>query len=66
MLGEGKLASGLQLEKSLSEKALNSVGSKINMTAQETAIGILKISSANMADAIREITIEQGLSLIHI
>jgi N-methylhydantoinase A len=61
MLGEGKLASGLQLEKSLSEKALNSVGSKINMTAQETAIGILKISSANMADAIREITIEQGV-----
>mgnify|MGYP001201898023 FL=1 len=61
MLGEGKLASGLQLEKSLSEKALNSVGSKINMTAQETAIGILKISSANMADAIREITIEQGI-----
>ena len=45
----------------MSEKALNSVGSKINMTAQETAIGILKISSANMADAIREITIEQGI-----
>ena len=61
MLGEGKLASGLQLNKTLAEEALNSVGSKINLSANETAKGILKISSANMADAIREITIEQGI-----
>jgi len=61
MLGEGKLASGLQLNKSLAEKALNSVGEKINLSAFKTAKGILQISSANMADAIREITIEQGI-----
>ena len=61
MLGEGKLASGLQLNKSLAEKALNSIGKKTNMTAHSVAKGILKISSANMADAIREITIEQGI-----
>jgi len=61
MLGEGKLASGLQLNKSLSEKALQSVGEKLNLDPIETAKGILKISSANMADAIREITIEQGI-----
>ena len=61
MLGEGKLASGLQLNKKLAEKALDSVGSKIDLSESETAKGILKISSANMADAIREITIEQGI-----
>ena len=61
MLGEGKLASGLELDKSLSEAALTSVGNKLNLNAFETAKGILKISSANMADAIREITIEQGI-----
>jgi len=61
MLGEGKLASGLQLNKSLAEKALNSVGSQIGMSAFNAAKGILKIGSANMADAIREITIEQGI-----
>ena len=33
MLGEGKLASGLQLNKKLAEDALNSVGSKINLSA---------------------------------
>ena len=61
MLGEGKLASGLQLNKKLAENALNSVGSKIDLSESDTAKGILKISSANMADAIREITIEQGI-----
>jgi len=61
MLGEGKLASGLKLSKSLAENALNTVGGKINLSAFETAKGILQISSANMADAIREITIEQGI-----
>ena len=49
------------MNKSLSEEALNSVGNKLNLNAFETAKGILKISSANMADAIREITIEQGI-----
>jgi N-methylhydantoinase A len=61
MLGEGNLASGLKLNRELAEKALNSVGAKINLSAFDTAKGILKISSANMADAIREITIEQGI-----
>ena len=61
MLGEGNLASGLKLNRELAENALNSVGAKINLPAFDTAKGILKISSANMADAIREITIEQGI-----
>ena len=61
MLGEGNLASGLKLKKDLAEKALKTVGEKLNLSPEETAKGILKISSANMADAIREITIEQGI-----
>jgi len=61
MLGEGNLASGLKLNRELAENALNSVGANINLSAFDTAKGILKISSANMADAIREITIEQGI-----
>ena len=61
MLGEGNLASGLKLRKDLAEKALTKVGEKLNLSPEDTAKGILKISSANMADAIREITIEQGI-----
>ena len=61
MLGEGNLASGLKLRKDLAKKALTKVGKKLNLSPEDTAKGILKISSANMADAIREITIEQGI-----
>ena len=38
MLGEGKLASGLQLSKSLAENALNAVGGKINLSACQKLI----------------------------
>ena len=61
MLGEGKLASGLQLDLSLAEKALQPPANKLGYGLDETAIGIMDIASASMADAIREITVEQGI-----
>ena len=61
MLGEGKLASGLQLDLSLAEKALQPLANKLGYGLDETAIGIMDIASASMADAIREITVEQGI-----
>lgn len=61
MLGEGKLASGLQLDLSLAEKALQPLAGKLGYGLDETAIGIMDIASASMADAIREITVEQGI-----
>ena len=61
MLGEGKLASGLQLDLSLAENALHPLADKLGYGLDETAIGIMDIASASMADAIREITVEQGI-----
>lgn len=61
MLGEGKLASGLQLDLSLAEKALQPLAGKLGYGLDDTAIGIMDIASASMADAIREITVEQGI-----
>ena len=61
MLGEGKLASGLQLDLSLAEQALQPLASKLGYDLDATAIGIMDIASASMADAIREITVEQGI-----
>ena len=61
MLGEGELASGLQLDLSLAEKALHPLADKLGYGLDETAIGIMDIASASMADAIREITVEQGI-----
>lgn len=61
MLGEGKLASGLQLDLALAEQALQPLADKLGYGLDNTAIGIMDIASASMADAIREITVEQGI-----
>ena len=61
MLGEGKLASGVALDREKSEAALQPLAGKLNYNLQQTACGIIKIVGASMANAIREITIEQGI-----
>ena len=61
MLGKGVLASGLKLDKEKSKNVLKKISDQLNNSPEETARGILKVSSSNMANAIREITIEQGI-----
>lgn len=61
MLGEGELASGVMLDMERSEAALRPLAGKLNYNLQQTARGIIKIVGASMANAIREITIEQGI-----
>ena len=61
MLGEGELASGVMLHMEKSEAALQPLADKLNYNLQQTACGIIKIVGASMANAIREITIEQGI-----
>lgn len=61
MLGEGKLASGLQLDRDRSVAALQPVADKLGFSVEDTARGVMKISAASMANAIREGTIEQGI-----
>ena len=61
MLGDGVLASGLKLDKEKSKNALEKISDKLNSSPEDVAKGILKVSSSNMANAIREITIEQGI-----
>jgi N-methylhydantoinase A len=61
MLGTGELASGIKLDFSKSAAALKTVGVKINRDEEETAKGILRIAAAAMANAMREVSVEQGL-----
>jgi N-methylhydantoinase A len=60
MLADGKLASGIGLDAAAAEAALAPLAERLGFTAQETARGIMTIAAANMANAIREITIERG------
>jgi N-methylhydantoinase A len=61
MLGSGQLASGLVLDRELASAALEKVGNQLSLSAHDTARGIMTLSAAAMANAIREITVEQGI-----
>jgi N-methylhydantoinase A len=57
LLGPGQLAGGLTLDRALAGRALEALGLG---SAEDAARGVLTIAAAGMADAIREITVEQG------
>jgi N-methylhydantoinase A len=61
MLGSGQLASGIQLDFARAAAAIQPLASALNISAQDAAIGVLRIATTNMANAIREITLERGL-----
>lgn len=61
MLGNGHLASGLVLDAARAADALGRIAGPLALSRTEAAIGIVQIAAANMANAVREITIEQGV-----
>lgn len=61
MLGSGRFDSGLALSRKKAEEALGAVAKALGSTVTDTAVGIVTIASASMANAIREITIERGI-----
>ena len=60
MLGAGHLAGGIRLDVKRATEALAPVADKLGMDVQSAARGVVTIATASMANAIREITIEQG------
>src|SRR5690606_14877117 len=61
MLGPGDLASGIHLDIEQARAALEAVGTHIGQDVEATAAGVMRISSAAMANAMREISLDQGL-----
>lgn len=61
MLGSGELASGITLDVQKASDALKPVADELSFSVEETARGVMTIVGANMANAIREITVEQGV-----
>jgi N-methylhydantoinase A len=61
MLGEGKFESGMQLDFGLAIKALAPLAKALELSTDELARGIMRISAAAMANAIRELTVERGI-----
>jgi N-methylhydantoinase A len=61
MLGDGELAGDVRLDRAAAEQAVAPLAEALGFTEEEVARGILTIANANMAGAIREITVEQGV-----
>jgi N-methylhydantoinase A len=60
MLGEGLLASGIRLGREAARTAMTPLAGQLGFEIEDVARGIITIAAANMANAIREITVEQG------
>ena len=61
MMGAGRLAGDLNLNGAAALATLETVGAQLGFDADEVARGVMQIAAANMAGAIREITVEQGI-----
>ena len=58
---ESKLGGWMDLDLDASERVLKSLSEKLNISSSELAEGILSIINAKMADAIRTITVKEGI-----
>jgi N-methylhydantoinase A len=56
-----ELGGEVVLQRELSEKALNGLGERLGLDAQETALGIVRVANAEMVRALRVISVERGL-----
>ncbi len=54
------LGGKLELSLKHARKAIGRLAKEIGMNTEETALGIIRISSFNMMEAIREVTVERG------
>jgi N-methylhydantoinase A len=61
LAGGAELGGEVVLRRELSEKALVSLGEKLDLDAEETALGILRVADAEMVRALRVISVERGL-----
>jgi N-methylhydantoinase A len=60
MLGRGVLAGGLEMSRPAALAALERLAAALELDVDRVAQGIVRIASAAMANAIREITVERG------
>lgn len=61
MLGEGQLAGGLSLDLPAARKSIDDLANRLGLDADATAAGVIRIGNAEMAAAVRTITVEQGV-----
>ena len=57
----GSLGGAITLSKSAAEGALEPVAERLDMSVQELAVGVLRVTNHAVAQALRKVTVERGL-----
>jgi N-methylhydantoinase A len=58
---ESPLAGGVRLDRDAAERAVGELGEELGLSVDETAAGIARVASAEMAQAVRVVTVERGI-----
>ena len=59
-LGENLIGGAMSLDRSLADQAVEGLGSRVDLEPVEAARAIVQVANANMADAVRLISIRRG------
>jgi N-methylhydantoinase A len=55
------LAGGVRLQREASERAVGELAAELGLTLEQAAAGIARVASAEMAQAVRVVTVERGI-----
>ena len=58
---DSPLAGGVELDRDAAETALGELASELDLSLQETAAGVARVASVEMAQAVRVVTVERGI-----
>jgi N-methylhydantoinase A len=58
---DSPLAGGVRLDRGAAERAVGTLGRELSLALEETAAGIARVASAEMAQAVRVVTVERGI-----
>jgi N-methylhydantoinase A len=58
---DSPLAGGVELDRDAAERAVASLGKSLGLSVEDTAAGIVRVAGAEMARAVRVMTVERGI-----
>ena len=58
---DSPLAGGVELDREAAERAIGELAGSLNLSVEEAAAGIVRVASAEMARAVRVMTVERGI-----
>jgi N-methylhydantoinase A len=58
---DSPLAGGVRLDRAAAEKAVAGLAEELGLSVEDTAAGIVRVTSAAMAQAVRVVTVERGI-----